>query len=138
MIAKVNIKSSSGTVTHDMMREAWCTSSKIEASYDLHANYLLKAGIPENNTSYDKTVKGTTKITFSHHLNLICLKDAHFQLTQKGTGTNKCLSVLCVHRRVKHVRYCQVSMSATVLMLLAASPQGSHYNLFSSSRDQWQ
>ena len=57
MIAKGILKISSGTVSHDVTREAWCTYSNLEASYSLHASEMVKAGIDEYNTSYDKTVE---------------------------------------------------------------------------------
>ena len=50
MIAKGIIKSSSETVPHGVMQEAWCTSSNLEASYILNASELVKAFIAEYNT----------------------------------------------------------------------------------------
>ena len=58
-IAKVIIKISSGTVTHDMTQEAWCTSYNLEASYTKHAIDMVKYGISEYYTSYEKTVEGS-------------------------------------------------------------------------------
>ena len=59
MVAKGILKISSGAIPHDVMREAWYTSSNLEASYSLHASELVKSGIAGFNTSYDKTVEGT-------------------------------------------------------------------------------
>ena len=57
IIAKGILKRSSENVPHDVTREAWCTSSKLEDSYSLHSNDLVKYGIDEYNTSHDKTVE---------------------------------------------------------------------------------
>ena len=59
MIAKGFLKISSGTVPHDMTREAWGTSSNLEASYILHSSETVKYGIAEYNTSYNDTVDGS-------------------------------------------------------------------------------
>ena len=48
----------------------------------------MKSGIAEYNTSYEKTVEGPEEIIFTHPSYLICYDRTHFQLTQKGTGTN--------------------------------------------------
>ena len=88
MIAKGIIKTSSGTVTHDVKREAWCTSSNLEASYSLHASDLVKSGIAEYNTSYDNTVEGSETIIVTHPLHLICYDETCFHLTHKVTETN--------------------------------------------------
>ena len=56
MIAKGIIKISSGTVTHDVTREDWCTSSNLEAFYSLHASEMSEYGNSKYNTSYDETV----------------------------------------------------------------------------------
>ena len=59
MISNGIIKISSGTVPHDVTREAWCTSSHLEAPYSLHASELVNAGIAEYNTSYDENFEGS-------------------------------------------------------------------------------
>ena len=88
MIAKAIIKSSSATVPHDVLQEAWCTSSNLESSYSLHASELFKSGIVEYNTSYDETVEGSEEIIVTHPLSIICHNDTRFQITQKGTSKN--------------------------------------------------
>ena len=45
MIAKGILKISCGTFTHEVTREPWCTSSKLEDFCSLHDSELLKAGI---------------------------------------------------------------------------------------------
>ena len=57
MIAKGILKIFSGTVPHDVMQDACCTSSKLDASYGLHTSEMVKSGIYEYNNSYDETVK---------------------------------------------------------------------------------
>ena len=62
MVAKGILKISSGAIPHDVMREAWCTSSNMEASYSLHVSDLVKSGTAKYNTSYENTVEGSEKI----------------------------------------------------------------------------
>ena len=88
MTAKGILKISSGTVTHEVMQEAWCTSSNLEASYSLHDSELVKSGISEYNTSYEENVEGSRENIFNHPSHLICYDNMRFQLTHKVTGTN--------------------------------------------------
>ena len=71
VIEKGILKSSSGTVTHDMTREAWCTSSNLEASYSLHASEMVKVGIAEYNNSYENNVGGSEEIIVTQPSHLI-------------------------------------------------------------------
>ena len=88
MIAKGILKISSGTVSHDVTREAWCTYSNLEASYSLHASEMVKAGIDEYNTSYDETVERSEESIVTQSSYIILYDEMLFQITQKGTGTN--------------------------------------------------
>ena len=82
MIAKVILKSCSGTVPHDVTREAWWDSSNLEASYSLHDSEPVKYGIPKYTTSYDKTVEVLEETIVTHSSHIICYKNMHFQITQ--------------------------------------------------------
>ena len=88
MIAKGILKISSGTVPHEMMQEAWCTSSNLEASYSLHVSELVNYGISKYNTSYEETVERSEEMIVTHPSNFICYHETRFQLTQKLTSTN--------------------------------------------------
>ena len=88
MIAMGIIKNSSGTIPHDVTREALCTSSKLEASYSLYASELVKISIAEYNNSYDENVKGSEEIIVTHPLHLICYDKMRFKLTKEGTRTS--------------------------------------------------
>ena len=78
MIAKGDIKSSSGNVPHDVKLEAWCTSYNPEAFYSLYASEMVKYGISEYNTSYYKTVEVSEEIIVTHPSHLIFYDDTKF------------------------------------------------------------
>ena len=72
MIAKGSLKISSGIVPHYLMREDWCTSSNLGASYSLHASDMVKARISEYNNSYYEAIEGSEEIIITHPSHLIC------------------------------------------------------------------
>ena len=109
MIEKGILKSSSGTVTHDVTQNAWCTSSNLEASYIIHANELVKTGIDEYNYSYTDTVEvSEKKLSLSPHISSVTTLCAFRQL-RKASEQTQTLSAICVHQRVTQARYCRVS-----------------------------